>query len=132
MFITLHAKQKNKKKPKNNLQPNELLLITNFARFFYYRREENDDLICQIYGVISDTKRHTYFEIKVFNDCLLENFKKSFDIKVKNTIIWSDRDAAHFKNLYSIAPMSPSDIFSEWNFVSSIMEKDQVSQLVNS
>lgn len=45
---------------KNNQGPN----VTIYTDVFYYRREENDDLICQTHGVISDTKRHTSFEEK--------------------------------------------------------------------
>lgn len=42
-----------------------------------------------------------------------------FYLKVKNAVIWSDEAAAHFKNCHSIASMSSSDIFSEWNFYES-------------
>ena len=61
----------------------------------------------------------------VFNDCLIEDFEISCELKVKNTIIWSDGAAAHFKNQYSIASTSFLHIFSEWNFCESYHGKEQ-------
>jgi len=132
---------------KDNLKPKEILLQTDFAQNFqikhqsevmaahwksaddpsvtiytsvvYFRRDPDGDLMKQTYAVISDTTQHSSKEVKLFNEMLIEDFEKHFNFKVEKAIIWSDGAAAHFKNRYSIASMTISSVFFQWNFSAS-------------
>lgn len=93
--------------------------VTIDTSVIYFRREPDEDILKQTYAVISDTKQNTSKEVKLFNEMLLEDFQINFNFRVKRAIIWSDGAAAHFKNRYSIASMTMSDVFSEWKFSAS-------------
>lgn len=69
-------------------------------------------------------------KIKLFNNNLLDDFEKSFDIKAKNAFIWTDEATLYFKNLYSIASIPSSAISLNRIFVNAIMEKSRMMQLL--
>lgn len=143
--ITRQAKEL--RMQKDNLKPNQVLLQTDFAQNFqikhqsevmaahwkstddpsvtiytsvvYFRRDTDGDLMKQTYAIISDTKQHSSKEVKLFNEMLIEDFEKLLNFKVEKAVIWSDGAAAHFKNRYSIACMTISNVFVQWNFSAS-------------